>query len=274
MKKILFLCTLALALPAPPTILAEAESSIRKPLIIILFGPPGTGPGKIASRISDEMALPLISTSGLVQAYLSKESTIGTHLREALNSQGIIPDTLFLELIQDYIQKQANHSDFILDGIPQTLAQAESLKKELSGQFRFLCIYINLKDEFIVQRKTGRLICQNCGHVYHKKLSPPSDPLTCDQCDSPLRQRPDDTVENVAHRLADFHKRITPILDFFKKGKCLVEINANLYEGNDFPEHVDKETRSTIEKFDIDTTNALKLEAMLSNNARATGNGG
>jgi len=264
MKKILFLFCLASGCFVQQGGCQDPPTSVRKPLIIILFGTPGTGPGDFALRISDEMSLPLISTSSLVQAYLTQESPIGASVRETFNTHGSIPDKLLLDMTYDYIQKRENRSDFILDGIPRTLAQAQSLQKDLSPQFRILCIYIQVKDAAIIQIKSGRVICPNCGRVYHKEFSPPDDPLTCDQCDSALKQLEDDVRENVVLRLNDFHKRATPIFDFFKKEKCFAEIDSTAYVGEEFRDLVNAEIRRTIERFDIDSTRALKLEVMLS----------
>jgi len=198
-----------------------------KPLALVLFGPPGCAPGVLGVKISKAFTLPLVSTADLVHDHIKEETEIGRQARECLSAKGSIPDSLILQMLYEHIQDGESPHGFILEGLPRSLEQAEELKKALSENYRHEAFYINISDDTILSRAEGRILCQNCGRVYHKEFSPPDQAMKCDLCKNNLVQREDDSPEYVKKRLDEWRSRMVPIINFYKQQGILKEINGN-----------------------------------------------
>lgn len=204
---------------------AADDANDQKPLVLILFGPPGSGQGVLAVKISKAFSMPLVSIADLVHDNIKEETEIGQQTRECLAADASIPDSLILQMLREYIYKKENPNGFILEGIPRTIGQAQELQKILDKDYKHQAISINISDEAILSQAAGRFICQDCGRVYHQELSPPDEGLICNHCDNPLTQREDDSPENVKKSIHDYRNRMEPIVQFYKSEGLLTEVN-------------------------------------------------
>lgn len=224
-KQIALLCCLLLSAHELQSSPSVDESS--KPVVILLLGPPGSGCGSLAVKISKTFSIPQLSAASLLQQHIQEETETGQKVRECLNTRGYIPDTLVLQMLHEDLKRDCNMNGFLLADIPRTLEQAQELKKTLSDHYRLLALSIQISDETILLREEGRLVCQDCGRVYHKFFSPPELAMTCDHCKKGLIQRDDDTPENVRKKLTEYRTNTNPVLAFYSSEGNLREINGN-----------------------------------------------
>lgn len=207
---------------------AEAEneaSKAQKPCILLLLGPPGSGQGVLAVKIAKALSLPLISSADLLHEVGEEDIEIKQKAREFLNRTGSIPDALISEMLFERVKRKDSHG-FLLDGLPRTVEQAEELQRKLSDKFQIVAVSISVPDNVLIDRNSGRLICSNCGRVYHIQDSPPTKPDECDLCKNHLKQRETDTQEIVKTRLENYRKRTNPVLTFFQQKGELTEVNG------------------------------------------------
>src|SRR5262245_27430605 len=188
---------LLLLLSACP-VFAEECTEIR-PIMLLLLGPPGSGRDMLAVKVSSSFSLPYISTADLLLDYCDDDSETGHLTRESLNT-GCIPDELLLRLITERVKNADCGKGFLLDGFPKATEQARALKARLGTDFRLLPIFIRTSDEFLINFHEGRLVCTNCGRVYHLDRSPPQNEEVCDLCGYELIQRDDDCAEILKKR--------------------------------------------------------------------------
>jgi adenylate kinase len=247
-NKITLFCTLFCTLLFMPHTGFSKPAEEQKPLIIIILGAPGTGPGDLAVRVAEHYSIPLITPATLVGNHLNADTKIGEHARESFNSTGVISDDLILEMLYEQIRLEPTEEGMVLEGIPRTLDQAKKLFSSLSTTFRFLCLNVDVSDEALIARASGRLTCPNCGRVYHREQSPPDNPIKCDQCDHELIQRPKDTAEFRKKRLAEFHERATPMFAFLKENKIFQNLEGTKYVGERFLDDMFREIKKAVDE--------------------------
>lgn len=196
-------------------------------MIIILMGPPGCGKGTQAKLISKSRGIPQISTGDMLREAINDETEIGRRSSFYMDKGLLVPDELILNMIKERINKKDCDSGFILDGFPRTVNQAEALNKMLDEMNKKIsaAIYIDVPDEEIVERITGRLVCVLCGKIYHKKYNPPENNEKC-SCGGYLIQRPDDRQEVIRQRLKLYREETGPAIEFYSKRKLLEKIDA------------------------------------------------
>ncbi|MDB6081638.1 MAG: adk1 [Chlamydiia bacterium] len=233
MNNITFLCFVLLTVISS---IDAVETDGNKPVVLLLLGPPGSGRSTLAVKLSKTFSIPHLTAASLLQDHIREDTEIGQKVRDYLNSRGYIPDTLILQMLYDYLKHQDKTQGFVLAGIPRTLEQAQELKKALSNQYQFLAMSICVSDEVLLLREEGRLVCQDCGRVYHKLFSPPHEAMKCDQCKKTLIQRDVDTPENLHKKLDEYRKSMEPVLTFYKNEEILREINGNCTFENTFEE--------------------------------------
>jgi adenylate kinase len=250
-------CSLLSVLFLTPNIGFSKPPEGQKPLIIIILGAPGTGPGDLAVRVAEHYSIPLMTPATLVGNHLNADSKIGEHARESFNSTGVISDDIILEMLYEQIRNEPTEDGMVLEGIPRTLDQAQKLYNTLSNSFQFLCLYVDVSDEALIARASGRLTCPNCGRVYHREQSPPDNPIKCDQCDHELIQRPKDTAEFRKKRLLEFHERATPMISFLKDHKIFQTLEGTKYVGERFLDDMFREIKKA-----VDAQNKTKREAL------------
>jgi len=206
---------------------SETTEVLQKPPMLMVIGAPGSGQGVSAVKLAKSFSLPHISPATLLVEYVSQPTELGYKARDFLDSRRRIPEDFILEMLADRIKQEDTNRGFVLDGIPNTIAQIAPLRKLMGDRFRLLAISICIPDELLIAREEGRLVCLSCGRVYHKLHSPPEEPMTCDNCLCALTQRDDDTEESITKRLQEWHAETDPIIAFFKKENLLVEVNGN-----------------------------------------------
>jgi adenylate kinase len=197
---------------------------------IIMLGAPGAGKGTQADILSKEMNLPHIASGDLFRQALEERTEVGLLAKSYMDKGELVPDEVAIKMILEKINQPDCASGCLLDGFPRTLHQAQVLDKALKEQGKSIdkAIYIEVPNEELVKRLSGRWLCRVCQTPYHIISSPPKTPGKCDKCGGELYQRSDDREETVNDRLSVFFAQTVPILDYYKKQNKLIRVNGNL----------------------------------------------
>ena len=180
---------------------------------LILLGAPGAGKGTQAEIICAKLSIPSISTGNILRAAVKEGTEMGLKAKSFMDAGALVPDEVIIGILKERLAQDDCANGFILDGVPRTIAQAESLEK---AGIRFDdVISIEIPDEAIMERMSGRRVCEHCGASYHLVAVPPKVPGVCDSCGGKLIQRHDDEPETVKHRLEVYHKETEPLKDFY-----------------------------------------------------------
>lgn len=182
---------------------------------IIFFGPPGAGKGTQAEIISKELNIPTISTGAIIREAIKNGTEMGLAAKSAMESGALVSDEIVIGIIKDRLAEPDCVNGFILDGFPRTIPQAIALEK-LGVQIDVV-LSLEVSDETIIGRMSGRRVCGKCGATYHIQSNPSKDNKTCDKCGSELTMRKDDDPAVVKSRLETYHKETEPLLDYYKK---------------------------------------------------------
>ncbi len=195
---------------------------------MILLGPPGSGKGTQAKMMVREYGIPQISTGDMLREAVNGGSQMGTKAKGYMESGSLVPDDVVVGIVGERIARTDCKEGFILDGFPRTTAQAEALQTMLSklGLHIDHCISIEVEDEELVKRLTGRRTCRNCGEPYHVIFNPPKNDNLCDRCGVELYQRGDDKEETIRNRLNTYKKQTEPLIDYYFKKGLLRPING------------------------------------------------
>ncbi|MCK4581194.1 MAG: adenylate kinase, partial [Dehalococcoidia bacterium] len=197
-------------------------------MYVVLLGAPGAGKGTQASILSREMNLPHVASGDLFREALQSRTELGLLAKSYMEKGELVPDEITINMILERIALPDCASGCLLDGFPRTLEQAEALDKRLVELSRSIdrAVYIDVPEDELVKRLSGRWICKNCQAPYHMLTSPPGAPGKCDSCGGELYQRPDDQEETVRERLKVFLSQTVPILDYYRKQHKLVEMDG------------------------------------------------
>ena len=182
---------------------------------LILLGAPGAGKGTQAEVICDALKIPAISTGNIIREALSKGTEMGLKAKSFIDAGQLVPDELVIGIIKDRLAKDDCANGFILDGFPRTIPQAEAL--DAMGVDIDRVIDIEVPDEKIVARMSGRRVCKACGASYHLEYKVPRKEGVCDACGAELVQRKDDHPDTVLDRLDVYHKQTEPLKDYYSK---------------------------------------------------------
>ena len=180
---------------------------------IILLGAPGAGKGTQAEIISAKLGIPTISTGNILRAAVKAGTPIGLEAKRYMDAGKLVPDEVIIGIIQERLAQSDCAGGFILDGVPRTIAQAEAL--DAHGIAFDAVLSLEIADEVIAARLTGRRTCHACGATYHVVTAPPKSEGVCDKCGGALEQRKDDLPETVRHRLEVYHTETEPLKDFY-----------------------------------------------------------
>ncbi|MBQ8162226.1 MAG: adenylate kinase [Clostridia bacterium] len=184
---------------------------------IIFLGPPGAGKGTQAQRICDALSIPQISTGDMLRKAVKEGTPTGLKAKEYMDAGKLVPDEVLIELIRDRLSEEDCQKGYILDGFPRTVPQAEALE----GIARIdAVVELNVPDDHLVNRLSGRRVCLNCGATYHVSLLQGRE--NCEKCGEKLIQRKDDAPETVLNRLKVYHDQTAPLIDFYQ-GKGLLQ---------------------------------------------------
>ncbi|MEI6663329.1 MAG: adenylate kinase [Actinomycetes bacterium] len=187
-------------------------------LNLILLGPPGAGKGTQAARLVEDFNLPWVSTGDMLRAAVTEGSELGIKAKEYMDAGNLVPDDLIVALIVERIGEPDCSDGFLLDGYPRTIPQADALEQALIGLDRSVAatLLVELDDEEVVRRLSGRRMCVKGGHGYHLEFDPPKHEGICDQDGSRLIQRDDDVPEVIRRRLAVYHEQTEPLAAYYE----------------------------------------------------------
>ena len=199
---------------------------------LALFGLPGAGKGTQAEMLSKHFRIPHISTGDLFREILNTDTDLAKEVKNVVTSGQLVSDELVTKIAFDRLSKQDCNNGFILDGYPRTISQVHSLS---SSEYMISClILIEVTQEEVIRRLSGRRLCENCTTIFHiSSLSPKNNKYYCLKCDQELIQRKDDLAEVILTMLKIFNDNMKQVFDFFKEKNLLIKIN-----GNDTPKNV------------------------------------
>ena len=195
---------------------------------ILLIGPPGGGKGTQAKKISSKFNIPQISTGDMLREHVKKMSPLGIKAKEFMDSGELVPDNLILEMMKKKLSDNECQNGYILDGFPRTLPQAEGLDRilnEINSKLNNVII-IEVNDNAIIDRMSGRRVHKNSGRIYHIKFNPPKNDGLDDITNEPLSIRSDDKKETVKNRLEIYHDITKPLINYYRKKDILYTVNG------------------------------------------------
>ena len=197
---------------------------------IIMLGAPGAGKGTQAKQIAGKYGIPHISTGDIFRANIKNGTELGKKAKEYMDQGLLVPDELTCDLVMDRIHEDDCANGFVLDGFPRTIPQAEALTAALekNGEKMEYAIDVNVPDENIVNRMSGRRACLDCGATYHIVAIPPKQEGICDNCGAKLVLRDDDKPETVQKRLDVYHEQTQPLIDYYNKAGILKTVDGTL----------------------------------------------
>ena len=195
---------------------------------IIMLGAPGAGKGTQAKMISEKYGIPHISTGDIFRANIKNGTELGKKAKSYMDQGLLVPDELVVDLVVDRVQKEDCKEGYILDGFPRTIPQAEALDAALGEDKIDYALDIEVPDDHIIKRMSGRRACVGCGATYHLVYNPTKTEGVCDVCGEKLILRDDDKPETVQKRLDVYHEQTQPLIDYYKKAGCLVEMDGTL----------------------------------------------
>lgn len=221
-------------------------------LNLVLLGPPGAGKGTQAERLVSDFQLPYYSTGIILRTAIENETELGKQAKDYVDKGDLVPDELVCRVIEERLDSGEADDGFLLDGFPRTVGQAEMLESALDSRARSLTavLLIDVSDDEVIRRLSGRRVCVKNGHVYHLEFDPPKNPDVCDQDGSRLVQRDDDKPETIKNRLSVYHEQTSPLVDWYEEKGLL-----RRSDGARSPDEVHDHIRATLA--------TLRLEAEL-----------
>ena len=182
---------------------------------LILLGAPGAGKGTQADILSRKLNIPTISTGNMLRAAISNGSAVGLEAKSYMDKGALVPDSVIIGIVKERLAEPDCANGFILDGMPRTIPQAEALE---ANDIRFdAVVSLEISDEEIIGRMSGRRVCPKCGATFHVVSNPPKTEGVCDVCGEALIIRPDDAPETVQSRLDVYHAQTEPLKDFYAR---------------------------------------------------------
>ena len=195
---------------------------------IIMLGAPGAGKGTQAKKIAEKYGIPHISTGDIFRANIKGGTELGMKAKSYMDQGRLVPDEITIGMLMDRIKENDCQKGYVLDGFPRTIPQAESLTKALAdmGDKIDYAVNVDVPDQVIVTRMSGRRACLSCGATYHIVYNPTKQESVCDTCGSQLVLRDDDKPETVLNRLTVYHDQTQPLIDYYKKAGVLAEVDG------------------------------------------------
>ena len=195
---------------------------------IIMLGAPGAGKGTQAKKLAERYSIPHISTGDIFRANIKNGTELGKKAKSYMDEGELVPDDLVVDLVVDRFKNPDCANGYVLDGFPRTIPQAEALDTALNaiGETVDFAINVEVPDENIINRMSGRRACVGCGATYHIKYNPTKVEGICDSCGEKLILRDDDKPETVKNRLSVYHEQTQPLIDFYKKKGVLAEVDG------------------------------------------------
>lgn len=200
-----------------------------KPRYLILLGPPMSGKGTQAARLSESYGIPQVSSGDLFRDNIKNQTQLGIEAKTFIDRGDLVPDQVTIGMMADRLEREDCQNGALLDGFPRTIPQAEALDeilKKLGGGLSGV-ISIAVPDEVLVERASGRRICRSCGQSYHLVFNPPEKEGICGVDGGELYQREDDKPETVRQRLAVYISQTSPLIEFYRERGILKEVDGN-----------------------------------------------
>lgn len=195
---------------------------------IIMLGAPGAGKGTQAKMIADQYGIPHISTGDIFRANIKEQTELGLEAKKYMDQGALVPDELTVRILLDRVAKEDCKAGYVLDGFPRTIPQAEVLDQAVTKMNEKIDFAINVEvpDENIIKRMSGRRACLACGATYHVEHVPPKKEGICDRCGKELVLRDDDQPETVKKRLQVYHEQTQPLIEYYQKKNILKEVDG------------------------------------------------
>ena len=197
---------------------------------IIMLGAPGAGKGTQAKMIAEKYGIPHVSTGDIFRANIKNGTALGKEAKQYMDQGLLVPDELTVKILLDRVAQEDCAGGYVLDGFPRTIPQAEALTDALAkiGEKLDYAIDVDVPDENIVTRMSGRRACVKCGGTYHVKYNPTKTEGICDACGGELILRDDDKPETVQQRLSVYHEQTQPLIDYYTKEGILKEVDGTV----------------------------------------------
>jgi len=185
---------------------------------IILLGAPGSGKGTQAKKLTESFSIPQISTGDMLREAVRNDTEMGRQAKAFMDQGGLVPDEVVIGIVKERLQAKDCEKGFILDGFPRTITQAQALDrvvKELGKEISSV-LSLEVDEEEIMERLSGRRTCAGCGAMYHVRFNPPKEEGRCDKCVGTLLQRDDDKEETIRTRLVNYKKSTEPLIEYYR----------------------------------------------------------
>ncbi|GFI50736.1 adenylate kinase [Lachnospiraceae bacterium 62-26] len=197
---------------------------------IIMLGAPGAGKGTQAKKIAAKYSIPHISTGDIFRANIKNGTELGNKAKTYMDQGLLVPDDLVVDLVVDRVKQDDCANGYVLDGFPRTIPQAEALDKALAaiGEKMDYAIDVDVPDDNIVHRMSGRRACVGCGATYHLEYAPTKTEGICDACGKELILRDDDKPETVKKRLGVYHEQTQPLIDYYTNAGILKTVDGTI----------------------------------------------
>jgi adenylate kinase len=195
---------------------------------IILLGAPGSGKGTQAKKLSASFSIPQISTGDILREAVKNGTEMGRQAKVFMDRGGLVPDEVVIGIVRDRLEAPDCEKGFILDGFPRTIPQAEALDrvvKELGKKITSV-LSLDVDEEEILARLSGRRTCAGCGAMYHVRFNPPKEGQRCDKCGGTLLQRDDDKEETIRARMENYKKSTEPLIDYYRGSGKIRSVKA------------------------------------------------
>ena len=190
---------------------------------LILLGAPGSGKGTQAKFLVRKYSIPQISTGDILREEVKSGTVLGLKAKEYMDKGQLVPDEVVVGMVEERVKKGDCTAGFILDGFPRTVAQADALEGTLQRMKKALSrvILVNVDEDELVKRLTGRRVCEKCGAGYHVIFDPPKQEGVCDKCQGKLYQRDDDKESTIRNRLKVYNNQTAPLIEYYQKKQLL-----------------------------------------------------
>ena len=197
---------------------------------LVLLGPPGAGKGTQAVKIVEKYRIPHISTGDIFRMNIKEGTALGEKVKGYLDRGELVPDEVVLELIEDRLEEDDCKNGFLLDGFPRTVFQAEKFDEYLIRKDLGITkvISIDVSEEVLMERMSGRRVCKNCGATYNTKNMPPKKDGICDLCGGEVYQRVDDKEETVRNRFEIYERQTKPLVEYYEKAGSILHLDGTI----------------------------------------------
>jgi adenylate kinase len=198
-------------------------------LNLVLLGPPGSGKGTQGERLQEDFRLPYYATGDILRAAVREGTALGSEAKGYMDRGDLVPDEVMVGLIAERVSREEAGDGFILDGFPRTTAQAEALDSKMSELDRSItvAILIDVSDDEVIRRLSGRRTCVKEGHIFHVEFDPPKNEDVCDICGARLEIRDDDKPEVIRKRLDTYHEKTEPVVSYYEERGILRRVDGS-----------------------------------------------